>query len=366
MTSSVPLVALVLVARGAPAPPEPLAAVAWARPERVPEAAPEPPRAWADRPVARELHPVAFHYGRRYQELLEGLMGGPRASPVFGPVVAEADVHWRLLDATGRGLPLDADKAQRWWDTSLAGGLLAVERLLDETVERAPTLYGVYVAGDTLLSPSFDVRRGDDEALVLVHRPGGAAARSVERREEELAMGQRRGRPSPSVGAGLDWELRDEEAPETSPLVRYTAWLATTEIAVSSLRLEVAPENLAWTVSARQALAPRLFAIGSARSDERGPPPARLQGGLMWVPPLPGSCNVRAERIVELLVPDERWMLTLRCENRTRIPAPLSPPLGDRGREGPTLPWAPERGPIPVAPTARTEVVPTSGSGAPR
>jgi hypothetical protein len=87
----------------------------------------------------------------------------------------------------------------------------------------------------------------------------------------------------------------------------------------------------------------------------------------MWVPPLEGSCNLRAERIVDLLTPDARWMLTLRCENRTRIPAPLAPTLGDRGREGPVLPWTPERGPIPVAPTARTGTLPpTSAYEAPR
>ena len=51
------------------------------------------------------------------------------------------------------------------------------------------------------------------------------------------------------------------------------------------------------------------------------------------------------QRIVPLLEDDARWMVTLRCENRTDIPAPLAPVLGDRGIAGPILPWVTQRGP---------------------
>ncbi len=345
-------------------PPELLPA--WAAPTSVPSPPVRAPRAWRDLPVAWPPHPVGYHYGRRYQELLAALVGGPGASPVFGPVVAEADVHWRLLGATGVGLDLAPEEAERWRDTALAGSLFAMERLADETLERAPTLYGVYIAGDTLLSPSFDVRaaNADRTEVELVHRAGGVAARRLERAEAELAMGRLgkpRGRPAPSMGAGLDWELRSDDQPETAPLVQYTGWLSATEIGLTSVRLEVAPGPLAWTVSARQILAPRLFAIGTARSEPTTPTLGRVSGGLMWTPPLPGSCNVRAERILAYEDADERWMLTLRCENRTSIPAPLDPPLGDRGLDGLALPWAPDTGRNTLRRWA-----PTSASEAPR
>ncbi len=336
-------------------PPDPIAAhLPWAAPRALPTTSPAPPLPWPAIPVARALHPVGHHYGRRYQSLLGSIVGGPRASPVFGPTVAEADVHWRLLDATGRGLDLDPAAAERWRDMALAASFLATERLVDETVERAPTLYGVYVAGDTLMSPSFDLRKKGPEEIEVVHRPGGPTARALERAEEELALGRPRGRPTPALGVGLDWELRDAEAPESAPLVQYAAWLSATELGLTSLRVELAPASLAWNVSGRQLLVPRLFLIGTARSVDLGPDPGRLSGGLMWVPPLPGSCNVRAERILALEEDDDRWMLSLRCENRTPAPAPLVPPLGDRGRGGPALPWAPERDPIPVAPWTPT------------
>ncbi|MFN7144519.1 MAG: hypothetical protein ACK4YP_12145 [Myxococcota bacterium] len=319
--------------------------VPWAAARLLPPPLPELPRAWHELPVAFAPHPVAYHYGRRFQSLVRGKMGGTRASPVFGPTVAEADVHWRLLQETGRGLPLDPGDAERWRDMALAGSLLAGESLMTETLERAPTLYGVYVVGDTLLSPSFDVRPVGKDRVEVRHRDGGNTSRRVERDEEELAIDRPRRRPPPKMSTGLDWELRDESAPKSAPLVEYTAWLSATELGLTSFRVEVAPTSLAWNVSGRQEVLPRVYLIGSARSVGTGAEPNRLAGGLMWLPPLPGSCNVRGERIVTLEEPDERWMVTLRCENKTPIPSPVDRPLGDRGRGGPALPWVPERGP---------------------
>ncbi|MDP2309770.1 MAG: hypothetical protein Q8P18_27365 [Pseudomonadota bacterium] len=324
------------------------AELAWAAPLpddlRVPEAAP-PPR-WEAIPVSRVLHPVGFHYGSRFQAIMADTMGGPRASGAFGPVVAQADVHWRLLDATGRGLPLDALSPEEWRDTAVAGSLLTGERLLDEALGRAPVLYGVYLVADTVLSPSFDVRRRNRDQVEVTHRSGGPARRAAERADEELGPAPvGRKPPPPALGVGLDWELRDVDAPPDAALIRYTAWMNLTEIGLSSVRLELAPESLAWVLSGREQLRPRLYLIGSARSAEDAPDPARLSGGLMWLLPWRGSWNLRLERIVSLDVIDERWMITLRCENHTGVPAPLAPPLGDRGRGGPVLPWAPERSP---------------------
>jgi len=300
--------------------------------------------------VARTLHPVAFHYGARFQALLADTMGGTRASPVFGPVVAQADVHWRLLSATGRGLPLDALSPEQWRDTALAGSFLAGERLFDETIARAPVLYGAYLVGDTLLSPSLEVRRRGPKQVAVEHRDGGSARRAVELAEAELLDMRRDRKPSPSVAVGLDWDLREEDAPKNAPLLRYTGWLSLTEVGLSGLRVEFAPTSLTWVVSGKEQLRPRLYLIGSARSDEKAPDPARLSGGLMWLLPWRGNWNLRVERIVPLLEDDARWMVTLRCENRSDVPAPLAPVLGGRGLEegspvAPILPSAPPRGP---------------------
>ncbi len=321
--------------------------LAWAAPlpaELHPSAPVEPPR-WEEIPVGRSLHPVRFQYGRRYQQLVTRTMGGPRASAVFGPIVAQADVHWRLLDATGRGLPGSALSPTAWRDSAFAGSLLAGEQLLDETIEGAPVLYGVYLAVDTLLSPSFDVRRSQPKRVQVSHRSGGPTRRAVERAEEELAEPRPEPRTYPAVGAGLDWALREEDAPADSPFVRYTAWVNVSELGLTSMRFEFAPADLSWVLSGREKVIPRVYLIGSARSEDLEPVPARLSGGIMWLLPWRGNWNLRFERIVSFSADEERWLVTLRCENRTGVPAPLDPPLGDRGRPGPVLPWVPEGGP---------------------
>jgi hypothetical protein len=179
----------------------------------------------------------------------------------------------------------------------------------------------------------------------LGHRLGGPATRSIERAEAELNEPAYRRPPAPSVGTGLQWALREEDAPESAPLLRYTAWIQVNQLGLTSARLEYAPIAEAWSATGRREIVRRVSLIGSARSEEHGYRLARLSGGLMWVPPIRGSCNVRFERIVTFVEPDERWMLSLRCENKSDIPAPLAPPLGDRGLPGPVLPWVPEHGP---------------------
>ncbi len=333
----------------------PLAQHADWLPLGVPTPEPARPTDWTSFPVATALHPIYFQYGRRHQEVLARTMGGPHASSVFGPTVAEADVHWRLLDATGYGLPIDEARSTEWRDAGLAASLLAAQAVLDETLTRAPILHAVWTVGDAFLSPSFDARSEGDR-LSVTHRIGGPQSRALERRAE--AAGEAHApptssaspkKPTSTLGAGLDWALRGEDAGPHAPLLRYTAWIAGTEIGLSTFRLEVAPPSLAWTLTAREHLLPRLYAIGSARSLNDAPDPARVSAGLMWVAP-GNRWNLRVERIIDLAEADERWMISLRREDRTAIPAPLSPALGDRGLGGQALPYAPPAGPNRVAP----------------
>lgn len=333
-------VAVVLVRRPAPS----LATLPWAAPCTVPVPTPPPPVAWSELPVAWGLHTTHFQYGRRYQEILADTMGGPTASSVFGPVVSRAAAHYALVNATGEGVPLVQTEREQWQETAIAGSLLALERLARETVERAPVLYGIYYFGDSILSPSIDIQKKGD-GVRLGHRLGGPATRSIERAEAELNEPAYRRPPAPSVGTGLQWALREVDAPESAPLLRYTAWIQVNQLGLTSARLEYAPIAEAWSVTGRRELWKRVSVIGSARSDDHDYALARLSGGVMWVPPIRGSCNVRFERIVTFVEPDERWMLSLRCENKSDIPAPLAPPLGDRGLPGPVLPWVPEHGP---------------------
>lgn len=347
------------------APPEPLAALPWACPRVLPEEAPADPPAWSELPVSTDTRRVAFDYGRRFQEIYATTMGGPRASSVFGPTVAQADLHWRLLDATGRGVELDADSPTHWRDLALSGAFLAAEDLFEETVERAPVLHGAWVLADSVASPSFDFIQDVDSGAVRVeHRSGGPARRAIERQEQRL--GERTPRPERDIGLGLDWELRGEDEPEQAPLLRYIAWVETTRIGLSAMRAEVAPLSLAWELSGRQFLAPGLALIGTARSEERDPYPGLLSGGLMYTFP-GGVWNIRLERVVGWDGSDAHWQLTLRGERHTPVPAPLEPPLGDRGRGGPTLPWVLDQTPPTLEAWGRTpEERATSTSAAPR
>jgi hypothetical protein len=309
---------------------------------------------------------VAFDYGRRFQEIYVVTMGGKTASSVYGPTVAQADLYWRLLDATGRGAELDVDTSTRWRDAALSGAFLAFNNLLDETIERAPILHGAWVVADSVVSPSFDMSQDPEGGRVRVqHRPGGPAKRALERQEQRLA--ENTVQPQRDIGLGLDWELRGEDEPESAPLLRYVAWLETTRIGPSSMRIEIAPLSLAWELSGRQFLTPGLSLIGAAHSVERDPYPGTLSGGLMYT--FPGAVwNIRLERIIDVETgTDTRWQVTVRGERHTPVPAPLEPPLGDRGRGGPNLPWVLDQTPPPLETWGRTpEARATSASAAPR
>jgi len=100
---------------------------------------------------------------------------------------------------------------------------------------------------------------------------------------------------------------------------------------------------------------PPVYLIGSARSVEakrpRGdtaltlPEVGRWSAGVLWALPWDQAWNVRAERIEIPETRDHLWMVTLRGEYRTLIPARLAPRLGDRGKGGLALPEIADTGP---------------------
>ncbi|MFZ5481831.1 MAG: hypothetical protein ACOZNI_34035 [Myxococcota bacterium] len=305
-------------------------------------------QAWADTPVATELHPVVHDYGATYQDIVTASMGGPRGSGVFGPIVAEADLHWRLEAATGAGLPLDPERAADWRDAALAGSVLSIETLLDRTLDDAPVLHAVYAAADAVVNPSLDAVRTSRGTVRVEHRTGGKVRRDIERREIEDLDPWLDRRPQPAVHAGVDWTLREDDAPEDAPLLSYAAYLTTSHALLTSFQARVALADLQWSASAREQFYPRLFVIGSVRSVEAKRPRdgaaaevpelGRWSAGVLWALPWDDAWNVRLERITTLESEDAVWMVTLRGEYRTPIPARLDPKLGDRGYGGLSLP----------------------------
>lgn len=331
---------------------------AWDRPIRegaeLPRAwtpTPPPATAWALLPVATALHPVRVDYAGRYHQLVARSMGGRGASSVFGPTVAEADLHWRFVVATGEGLSLDEGAPTRWSTMAASGALMAVESLTDETLERAPTLHVAWVAADAVVNPSLrlrETRRGVD-----VDHPTGKVRRDYERAAEALDDLPADDRPRPTLHLGLDWSPREEDAPPEAPPIDWRAWLTTNDTLISSMRMEMSLRDYSWSVSGRERVAPRLFLVGGLRGDTPetegprvpppdGPPtPSRWSAGLMWALPRSEGWTLRLERIVALAEPQETWMLTLRGENHTVVP--VRP-----GRAGATttpFPAVPERGP---------------------
>jgi hypothetical protein len=319
--------------------------------------------AWYELPVAVALHPVRYDYGARYQALLAGAMGGATGSPAFGPVVAEADVHWRLLAATGHGLPLTADDAPRWRDAAISGATVAFDALVDETFARAPQLDAVRAAVDAVLSPSLEARSTEGGPLRVAPGTGAARAR-LDRAEADYPSAdaarfaaRARAAARPTVRLGVDWRLRDADAPETDPLLSYGAYVSTTRVALTRFRADLSARDLAWSVSARQQLNDPLSLVASARAAD--PPesardgeratlrvPGRVAAGLLYVTPTGWELRLEHARVTT----DDTWTWTVsaRSERRTPIPARIDPPLGARETEE-GLPDVPPSGPNVLA-----------------
>ncbi len=308
---------------------------------------------WASLPVATSLHPAAPDYGERYQHLLEVHMGSPVANPAFGPVVAEADVHWRLLGATGSGLPVDAATAERWRDTALAGVAVAVDALIDETLARAPQLDAARTVLETLASPGLVVAR--DRRGVQV-RPGRARDAARERAAEEVVVAAR-ARPPPALKAGLDLTLRPLDAPEADPLVAWGVYASGDRVGLTAFRMQADARDLRWSITARQLVYPRVSLVAALRSVEpldrppnaplAVPDPGRWSTGVAWS--TNRGWDVRVERAETLADGGWTWTISLRSERRGPIPGRVSPGLGAREPEASGLPWVGEHGPNATA-----------------
>lgn len=320
---------------------------------------------WADRPVVWGLHPVTEHYGERYQAWLEETMSGPRAPAAFGPVVAEADLHWRLLAATGEGLWLAPEDAAAWRDTALAGTVIAVNRVVDEAVARSPQAQALRTGVDALLTPRVAVSREPGRGIQVSHPTAGRVERRVDLADFESALPGRE-RP-PSVDLGFDWDLRDEEDDPRTPLFAYAPYLAVSSVLQSELRAELRTRTGQWSLTGRRRIAQGAWIVGSVRSRPEAPEPGSWSVGGMWNPPFADGWSVRVDRIV-VLAEQVRWTLTLRKDAHSPIPGRPGYAPGATLDEVPWQPAVPDRAPLLIAPLAPPGDLPpkpaTSGSGA--
>jgi hypothetical protein len=294
---------------------------------------------WNDLPVAVDLHVLRPAWERRWQESALGAMGGRTASPAFGPVVAEADVHWRLVAATGTGLYADDAAARdlRWRDAALDGAALAADRWARETLAAAPSLQTVRVLAWMIAAPGVTFEERPDGAFRVapaVVVPGEAARARVEAVTPEDALPERRPRRGGALrlAAGAGWEV---QAREPAP-VAVAPWVS---LARGGLRAR-GDLNLAtgaWGLTTRVP-GPRTFAavasLASRAADDavRGlvvapRPVGRAAGGVAWA--LAPGWELRLEGIAGPEAPADVW-LTLRSERRTPAPARARPPLGAR------------------------------------
>ena len=332
------------------------------------------PPNWLAWPVTADLHPVGWNYGCRYQEVLTETMGGVRASPAFSPIVATADVHWKFVTSTRTGLWLDEGTPAAWRDAALAGVVLTASRLVDETLDRAPTLNAFYTAIDTVVNPSIRVQRQQNGDLTVVHRSGGKARQDVDRAEAEIARAGAR-RP-PSIDVGFNWHLRDQEDSPRTPFLDYGAFLSMSEILVSNLRVEALALAGQWSVTGRQRVYPGVSLLGTARSADTTTPvtrwedqvvPARWSAGVLWNIPRAPDWTLRFERITTLADGSVTWQIGLRAELGAFVPGRVYPALGARDPADAWLPDVPERAGLALtsvvaSPTRVPTPAPSGGS----
>ncbi len=248
-------------------------------------------------------------------------MGGPNASPVFGPTVAQADVYWRFYLATGDGTWLPSDAATTWRDTALVGSLLGLNRLVDDTVDRAPQISALRTAADLLVNPNIELHAPAHGKAHLGHQTGGNNQRKVA--DQELLQGLAiNHRPDPKIGAGVDWSTRSPDAPEEAPLLEYGAWFAMSNIGVTNLRGDVDLLRGAWMVTAREKLMPGLYLSTSARSVDRSFEPATWSAGVsLTLSHIPGwTLRLDRKQAMNSTVPDATWTISLRAERKGVVP----------------------------------------------
>ncbi|MSQ01235.1 MAG: hypothetical protein EXR71_04975 [Myxococcales bacterium] len=299
-------------------------------------------------PVVDGLHEVWWDYGRRYQESVEHAMAGKRASAAFSGVLNEAEAHWRLQAATGEGLSLGPNKAARWLDYALVGAFLGVDSIITETSARSDEVAALHTVVDTVLDPSFEVvfrKRGPQ----LRHESGGAARRWLRRREAKGNLDDVAPPPKPTppvvVSVSGGWTLRDVDAPDTQPLLGWTAALSVHNAGLTLWRADVDLLSLRWDVLARQRIVDRVAAGVSLHSEDRGAQPSRWSASISWTP--------RRRLVVTAMhsapIDDTSWRaeVTVRLELGTFLPGRLDPSLGG-------LPAAPPSGPNQLTTWSRT------------
>lgn len=268
-------------------------------------------------PIHSELRPVRWDYGARFYTLENRCMGGQTANPVFGPTVAQADVYWRLFEATGRGSWLADGSEELWRDTALAGSLLAFNQLVDETVARAPQIAAIRTAGDFVFNPNLSIRTG--KRPQVSHDTSGGNARKLT--EAAVQQGLASARPEPKLGVGLDWSTRGPDEPATAPLLQYTAWVSASNLGISNIRAEANLLRGTWNLTGREKIWQGVYLIGTARSEDRAPDPSSWSGGLLWTVPRTSGWSVRADRKQTFGdAPEVTWTVTVRGEQKTPVP----------------------------------------------
>lgn len=322
-----------------------------------------------DCPVAAELHPVRWSYWARYHALSKSWTTGKHGSPVFYAPLSRANVHWALVERTGRGLDLDDDDAQDWLDIAAAASILGFSATLDETFARAPDLEAIRAAGDMLVRPSLDVEIGEGGRVEARHRVASNVQQDVARREVESGYDARA--PRPRASAGFGWRLRDEDAPDQAALLQWGAYLQLARMGITSLRAEVGAPGPTWTVTGGQAVIAGVRLTGALASEEKSGEAERWSLGASWTLPAPlRPWTLRLDRVAYLEREEVTWRLGARCDLGATLPGRLVPSLApwpavaDRGPMAlGTLAISPERRPRAPEPTPSRA---TSGSGGQR
>lgn len=300
------------------------------------------PASWPERPVAVALHPVHWDYFDRLHTLTEERAASKPPNGTLNALLVEADIHWRLLQATGAGLPLDTEQEDRWLAGAEAASLLGVNALVEETFARAPGLDVIRTMADTVVSPSIEIQGRADGKVHVRHPTGGRAVREKQQADEELRPDLVR---QPRVGFGLGWKLRPDDAPEDDPLIQWGAWLDLANVGLTNLRGEYDFVQDSWTVTARRRIAGDLYANASLRSVEKGYEPGRWSAGLSILLPVDRRWTLRLDRTDTIGGGDVTWKLTLRAELGAWLPGRLDPPLA-------RWPSIPPHDPNEIAPDA--------------
>jgi hypothetical protein len=305
---------------------------------------------WWACPVAADLHPVYWNAWARFHTRTVAAMSAPPGAAAFGPVVAEADAHWRLMRADDHGVPMDAEKADQWLDVALVGAILGANGVLDETMDRAPQLSVLRLTLDTFLNPSVDVE-GTSSGVRVAHRSGGRERQRLVQAEADAGF---TGAPTrrPSFSVGLSWNLKTADAAPEDPLFSPGAYLSLLRVAGYDLRATYGAFDGDWAVNGRQKLAPHVFALGAIRTADRpvvpqlvldrfGPPDPAQPGawlvGAMWETPW-SPWQLRLERVAAWAGENVVWRVVGRAEWGTLPPGRRSVHLAPLPE---TRPWRP-------------------------